>query len=42
MTCVKTGAKVHFIDYGKVVAADLHQVGNVFIIRVLGSVKKTE
>lgn len=33
MTCVKTGARVYFADYGILVAADLHQVAGATLIR---------
>lgn len=33
MTCVKTGARVHFADYGFVVAADIFKVGSAIVVR---------
>lgn len=33
MTCIKTGARVLFADYDKIVSADLFQVDSVIIIR---------
>jgi hypothetical protein len=33
MTCVKTGAKVYFENYGMVVPADVFQVGDTYVIR---------
>lgn len=34
--CVKTGAKVHFQDYGCVAHADLFEVGDTMIINLGG------
>lgn len=39
MTCIKTGAKVHFKDYGSVVPADIYQVSGAIIVRVAPSAK---
>lgn len=33
MTCIKTGARVLFDNYGVTVSADLYQVGNCCIVR---------
>jgi hypothetical protein len=33
MTCVKTGARVHFYDYGQTISADVFKVGNCTIVR---------
>lgn len=35
MTCIKTGARVHFVNYGQVLAADLYRVNDAIVIRVL-------
>ena len=37
MTCIKTGAVVHFPEYGVTVAADLYAVDGVTIVRFLPS-----
>lgn len=34
MTCIKTGAKVYFHNYGKVVPADLYKVGTSYVVRL--------
>lgn len=33
MTCVFTGARVYFCNYGMIVPADLYQVGETIVIR---------
>lgn len=33
MTCIKTGARVHFLDYGYVVPADIFRVGGAIVVR---------
>lgn len=33
MTCIKTGARVYFRDYGFVAPADIYIVGDCYIIR---------
>lgn len=33
MTCIKTGAKVLFTNYGKVLPADIYQVADAIVIR---------
>jgi len=33
MTCIKTGARVYFENYGIIAAADLYTVGDTIIIR---------
>lgn len=33
MTCIKTGARVYFNDYGFVVPADIYVVGGCYVIR---------
>jgi hypothetical protein len=34
MTCIKTGATVHFVDYGQVLAADIYKIANAILVRV--------
>jgi hypothetical protein len=34
MTCIKTGARVHFTNYGKVLPADLFSVEGAIVVRV--------
>jgi hypothetical protein len=33
MTCIKTGARVYFEDYGFIAPADIFKVGDCYIIR---------
>lgn len=39
MTCIKTGAKVHFLNYDRIVSADIYRVSDAIIIRVTGDVE---
>ncbi len=34
MTCIKTGARVHFTNYGQVLSADLFMVNDAIVVRV--------
>lgn len=34
MTCIKTGARVLLTNYGVVVPADLHRVGNTIVVHM--------
>lgn len=33
MTCIKTGARVHFENYGQTLVADIFQVANAVVVR---------
>ena len=32
MSCIKTGARVYLVEYDQTVPADIHQVGDCFVI----------
>lgn len=34
MTCIKTGARVHFVDYGQTLPADLFQINDAILVHV--------
>lgn len=35
MTCIKTGARVHFTNYGCTVSADIFQVADAVVVRTM-------
>ena len=37
MTCIKTGARVHFVEMGCIAPADLYRVENCIVIRTPGA-----